>query len=79
MEEGYTTLDEVMKQADDINFREKHVRKILYQLLCALKILHEAGIVHRDIKPCNVLLDQQYNVLLADFGLARTVPDSKLI
>jgi len=40
-------------------------------VLCSLKFLHEAKVIHRDIKPDNILLDKNFNVKLCDFGLAR--------
>ncbi|XP_010508796.1 PREDICTED: protein kinase and PP2C-like domain-containing protein [Camelina sativa] len=46
------------------------VLMITFHLAKALQYLHNNGIVHRDVKPANVLLDERFSPYLADFGLA---------
>ncbi len=50
--------------------------RIMGELLDALEFAHEAGVIHRDVKPANVMLDAQRRVKLADFGVAR-IQDSE--
>lgn len=49
----------------------QNVKLLFFQLLRALQYIHEKSILHRDIKPQNVLLSVQGELKLADFGLAR--------
>eukprot|EP00210_Caulerpa_lentillifera_P005220 g4987.t1 len=50
-----------------------HKRFIMYQLFKALKYLHSGELLHRDIKPNNLLLNSDCSLKLADFGLARSL------
>lgn len=52
-------------------FAVKDVVRMTGELLDALGYAHEQGIVHRDVKPANVMLDAQMRVKLTDFGVAR--------
>jgi serine/threonine-protein kinase len=46
------------------------VGAVLDQILAGLSAIHEAGIVHGDLKPANVVVDDDWNAKLIDFGLA---------
>jgi len=48
-----------------------HVKVFLYQILRGLKYLHSARILHRDIKPGNLLVNSNCLLKICDFGLAR--------
>ncbi|KAI1292089.1 Serine/threonine-protein kinase NLK [Halotydeus destructor] len=54
-----------------------HVKVFLYQILRGLKYLHSARILHRDIKPGNLLVNSNCLLKICDFGLARVKEEDK--
>lgn len=54
---------------------ESDAKARFFQLACALMTLHQAGVVHRDVKPDNALLEESGRVVLLDFGLTRELPN----
>jgi serine/threonine protein kinase len=58
------------------SFTKDHILLIFYNLTCAIKVLHSANIMHRDIKTSNILVDEDCNIKICDFGLSRSMPES---
>ena len=56
---------------DDERLGIDEIVRIMYELLDALDFAHEAGVIHRDVKPATVMLDARRRAKLADFGVAR--------
>jgi eukaryotic-like serine/threonine-protein kinase len=42
-------------------------------VLAALRVVHDAGVVHRDVKPANILIGPEGQVVLSDFGIAKSI------
>src|ERR1039458_3416528 len=63
------SLRDIVQQ--DGPLRPQQAAKVALQVLAALTAAHALGIMHRDVKPGNVLIDADGRAVLADFGIAR--------
>jgi len=65
----------VLRRSSAPPFSEARLRAALKQLVDGVLALHAAGILHRDLKPFNVLVARDGHVVILDFGLAATTTD----
>jgi eukaryotic-like serine/threonine-protein kinase len=70
------SLQEILEEQGPLS--PAAVARIGLDVLDALDAAHDAGIVHRDVKPANVLVDDDGHACLTDFGIATTTGDSSL-
>jgi len=56
---------------------DDHIQYFIYQILRGLKAIHSAKVLHRDLKPNNLLVNKNCDLKICDFGLARGVDDSR--
>ena len=70
--EGHTLFDELAKGEV---FEEDHAVGVIIQVARALEHAHRQNLIHRDVKPKNIIIDTSGRVKLADMGLARRTND----
>jgi Protein kinase domain len=70
------SLDQVLATSGPLSPRR--AAEMGRQLLAALNVAHAAGVMHRDVKPSNVLLGRDDRAVLTDFGIATFAGDTRL-
>eukprot|EP00828_Plagiopyla_frontata_P042700 TRINITY_DN644_c0_g1_i3.p1 TRINITY_DN644_c0_g1~~TRINITY_DN644_c0_g1_i3.p1 ORF type:complete len:345 (-),score=68.06 TRINITY_DN644_c0_g1_i3:152-1186(-) len=62
-----------LTQTEKFYLDEKQIKVICYNIAIAVNYLHSCGVLHRDLKPGNILINEKCTIKITDFGLARSV------
>jgi serine/threonine protein kinase len=66
-----TSLEEVLDQKQPLTI--DYIQRVLWEAACALGHAHQRGVVHRDVKPANIMFDHDGRVMLTDFGISKAL------
>ena len=70
-----TTLLEILRHRGPLELGE--ARELASQFLAGLEAIHDAGLIHRDVKPENLMITRAGRVVVMDFGIAKGLADRK--
>src|SRR5207302_620856 len=66
-----TSLEELLEKRQPLPF--DYIQRVLWEAACALGHAHQRGVVHRDVKPANIMFDHESRVMLTDFGISKAL------
>jgi len=66
-----TSLEDLLDQKQPLPVPE--IQRILWEAACALGHAHQRGVVHRDVKPANIMFDHDGRAMLTDFGISKAL------
>jgi predicted Ser/Thr protein kinase len=66
-----TSLEDVLEQKQALSI--DYIQRVLWEAACALGHAHQRGVVHRDVKPANIMFDHDGRVMLTDFGISKAL------
>ena len=66
-----TSLEDVLDHKKPLAI--DYIQRVLWEAACALGHAHQRGVVHRDVKPANIMFDHDGRVMLTDFGISKAL------
>jgi eukaryotic-like serine/threonine-protein kinase len=66
-----TSLEDLLEKKEPLPVPE--IQRILWEAACAIGHAHQRGVVHRDVKPANIMFDHDGRVMLTDFGISKAL------
>ena len=66
-----TSLEDLLDKNEPLPVAD--IQRILWEAACALGHAHQRGVVHRDVKPANIMFDHDGRVMLTDFGISKAL------
>jgi hypothetical protein len=66
-----TSLEDLLDRGEPLSISD--IQRILWEAACALGHAHQRGVVHRDVKPANIMFDHHGSVMLTDFGISKAL------
>ena len=66
-------LDKMFNELVLTNFKAETMTILTYNIICAVNFMHSIGVMHRDLRPANILLNNHCEVTIFNFGSARDI------